>query len=76
MWYSQNAEELMIASWQNRRSNIADTLIRGKIWRTADFEQGDVVAVTRDQGGALGDQGAYLPWQELCGEHEPILFKR
>jgi hypothetical protein len=76
MWYSQNAEELMVASWQNRRSNIADVPIGGKIWRTADADQGEVLAETRDKGGALGDQGTYLPWQELCGQHEAILFSR
>ena len=72
MWFAHDAEELLLASAQNMRRTIAEDAIGGNVWKTAKLEINETE--WGDKGGAYGDNGAFLPWETLCGSHEPNLF--
>jgi hypothetical protein len=75
MWYFPHAETMLYASGSMRKLNISDKAIGGVRWQKDVPESSNA----SDEGLGIGvwvdkGVGAHLSWNDVCGEHEPILF--
>jgi hypothetical protein len=74
MWYFSKAEHLRRASSSSyQEAAIGRAVINGVRWKKFDPS----TRMGREPGGewsAWSDQGEALPWDEICKEHEDILY--
>jgi hypothetical protein len=73
MWFFPHLERFLKAAAKNRETRISTQLINGIDWHRYNPFGGDK-NVEDDAHGAWSDTGKRLPWDDLCKEHESILF--
>ncbi|KAK0122429.1 hypothetical protein ONS95_010665 [Cadophora gregata] len=75
MWYYPYAEPLLKAAVSLDRAPISKQAIGGRMWWPAEMgittgKKGD------EKGGAMSDKGTWLPWKDMCGAYEKLLWKK
>lgn len=73
MWYASEAERLQRAATRNYHTNIDSDLIEGITWQKYE-PSGFDTRREEEKSGAWGDTGISLSWDNLCGQHEALLY--
>lgn len=78
-WWYPFVKSLLKAAVKSSQAHdlISSLPVDGRMW-TAKTEYPDRDSLRGEYGGAWSDEvpgGKYVPWSELCGAHEELLFR-